>query len=780
MRKTIIALILSIIAVAFFCEHSYSAYQSMSGNREVLAMAQVPETSDSEDTSPDTSSPPETEQPKTFQRRGPFKEKPAQIPPRPATIQKRAAPEIIIVPDEEPSAPEEELKKEQAGTQQEIPFPVPSGTSHSPEQIKAFLSKSKTSSKEESYIILNFDNAALKDVINTISSITGMNFLVAPGLDARITIHSSDKIPTTEALNVFESVLELNNMVIVKSGRFYKIVPASTAKQRPIDVQKGSESEEVLPIDRMITQIVQVDFVPAAEIGRVLQPLLSQFGGIIPDPRTNLLIINELSSNLKRVLSILDEIDVNAFESTRMTFFQPEYSDVAENGLNIAQQGVAMIPLERINSLIVFTASPKLLETIEGWLKKLDEEVSVGQNIFVYPVQNVKAEDIAEVLKTIYATEGTTVTTPKTTPKTPTAPRKKGEKPRTPTLKPFTTAAAAPVQTNVEIVVYEPTNSLVILASAGIYRDMKDTILKLDVYPQEVLIEAIIAQVTLSDSDDFGVQWSVLHDVHIEGDDFTGFTSSRSTEAPLIPTNIGTDDAVRSVLASGFSYLFYDPGKIIALVHALSSRGHVNILSAPRLLVKDQEEANIHVGSDIPTATSSTQTTTLDTLTQNIEYRNVGVKLDIKPTINDEKTVVLEIEQEVSSLGEDQQVGQAGNLFPSFNLIETKTSIIVPDKKGIIIGGIIQEDENTSYQGIPVLSNIPVLGSIFRYKSDSVIKKELIIIITPHVVSNRDEADELTKEFIGNLKSLKDYLYKQEIVDVPFEGEPTSPDVYEQ
>jgi general secretion pathway protein D len=395
----------------------------MSGNREVLAMAEVPETSDDEDTSPDTSSPPKPDQPRPFQRRGPFKEKPAQIPPPPATIPKRAAPEIIIVPDEEPSAPEEELKKEQSGTQQEIPFPVPPGTSHSPEQIKAFLSKSKTASKEESYIILNFDNAALKDVINTISSITGMNFLIAPGLDARITIHSSDKIPTTEALNVFESVLELNNMVIVKSGRFYKIVPASTAKQRPIDVQKGSASEEVLPIDRMITQIVQVDFVPAAEIGRVLQPLLSQFGGIIPDPRTNLLIINELSSNLKRVLSILEEIDVNAFESTRMAFFQPEYSDVAElaedlteilNGLNIAQQGVAMIPLERINSLIVFTASPKLLETIEGWLKKLDEEVSVGQNIFVYPVQNVKAEDIAEVLKTIYETEGTTVTTPKT------------------------------------------------------------------------------------------------------------------------------------------------------------------------------------------------------------------------------------------------------------------------------------------------------------------------------------------------------------------------------
>ncbi|TNF56826.1 type II secretion system protein GspD, partial [bacterium] len=652
------------------------------------------------------------------------------------------------------------------------------------------LSQPKTPSKAESYIILNFDNAALKDVINTISSITGMNFLVAPGLDARITIHSTDKIPTSEALNVFESVLELNNMALVKSGRFYKLVPASTAKQRPIDVKKGSESEDVLPIDRMITQIVQVDFIPAAEISRVLQPLLSQFGGIIPDPRTNLLIINELSSNLKRVLSILDEIDVNAFESTRMTFFQPQYSDVAElsedlteilNGLNISQQGVAMIPIERINSLIVFTSSPRLLETIEGWLKKLDEEVSFGQNIFVYPVQNVKAETIAEVLRTIYEAEGSTVTTPTTKPKTPTAPRKKGEKPKKPipTLKPFTTTAK-PTQTQVEIVVYEPTNSLVILASAGIYRDMKETILKLDVYPQEVLIEAIIAQVTLSDSDDFGVQWSILHDVHIEGDDFTGFTSSRSTEAPLIPQNIGTDEAVRSVLASGFSYLFYDPGKVIALVHALSSRGNVNILSAPRLLVKDQEEANIHVGSDIPTATSSTQTTTLDTLTQNIEYRNVGVKLNIKPTINDEKTVVLDIEQEVSSLGEDQQVGQQGNLFPSFNLIETKTSIIVPDKKGIIIGGIIQEDENTSYQGVPVLSTIPVLGSIFRYKKDSITKKELIIIITPHVVSNRDEADALTKEFISNLKGLKEYLQKQEIVNVPLEREPTTPEIYEQ
>jgi len=192
--------------------------------------------------------------------------------------------------------------------------------------------------------------------------------------------------------------------------------------------------------------------------------------------------------------------------------------------------------------------------------------------------------------------------------------------------------------------------------------------------------------------------------------------------------------------------------------------GRVDILSSPRLLVRDQEEASIEVGQDIPTATSSSQgTTTTSTLTQNIEYKTVGIKLKIKPSINDEKTVILDIEQEVSDQLPNVTVGQEGFSYPSFSTRKTKTSIIVPDKQGIVIAGILRENVKKNYQGVPVLSSIPVLGNLFRYTVDDSTKTELIMMLTPHVITTRNEADLLTMEFLDKLKHVKEVIEGHEI-----------------
>ncbi|MCK5139056.1 MAG: type II secretion system secretin GspD [Thermodesulfovibrionia bacterium] len=645
------------------------------------------------------------------------------------------------------------------------PSPLPPKTQFTQEQIQKFLSKQK----KENYIVLNFDNADLKDVINTISSITKENFIVSPGLDARITIHSAVKIPSSEALSVFESILEVNNMALVRSGYFYKIVPGSVVKQKPTEVRKGKEASDVVSEDRPITQIVPVDFIPVGEITPLLQPMLSQFGSLIPNPRNNLLIINDMASSIKRILTVLEEIDIDAFQNTRMLFYQPQYSDVKTisdelaaivNALDLSRDGsVVIVPLERINSLIIFCSSSSLLNTVSTWLKKLDDEVATGQNIFVYPVQNVEAESIADILKMIFETDGTGTTATQVR-RTPTAQRQKK------TQRTRVTPQTAGGGSRIEIATFEPTNSLVILAPPGIYRDMVATIQRLDVYPQEVLIEAVIAEVTLTDADQFGVKWSALHSVHIAGDpDFTGLFRGTSDVGPsLLPV---IPELVSGPTA-GLSYFLFKPERLAVLVHALASRGKVNILSSPRLLVRDQEEASIEVGSEVPTATSTTTATTTETLTQNIEYRTVGIKLKIKPTINDEKTVVLDLEQEVSAKGEDQQVGQEGNLFPSFSTTKTKTSIVIPDKQGIVIGGIMEETTSKSYQGIPILSSIPILGYLFRYTAVSTTKTELIIIITPHVIINKTEAEVLTLEFIDKLKEVKEFLKKNDYqFDIP-------------
>jgi general secretion pathway protein D len=674
------------------------------------------------------------------------------------------AEEVATPTDEGTKATEQQQPATPAAPAAEQPLPpFPSETPSepiTPEQIKAFFSQPQ----EENYIILNFDNANLKDVINTVGAITNENFILSPGLDARITIHSAKKIPVSEVMNVFEAVLEVNGMSLVKSGEFYKIISGTTAKQKPLEVRKGNQAESIPDVDRMVTQIVPVEYVPVNEISTILTPLLSQFGSIIPNPRNNLLIINDLSSNIIRLLKVLKEIDVNAFKNTRMFFFKPRYSDVTSlaneltevlNALNLTREGIALIPIERINSLVVFSSSPTLLKTVEGWIRKLDEEVMTGQNIFVYPVQNVKAENIAEILRTLYATpEGgrpRVVTRQKTTTKT------RGRVKRRTTTRVRTHQRAG--NTRVEIITFEPTNSLVILAPPGIYREMVKTIKKIDVYPREVLIEAIIAKVDISDSDQHGIRWSVLHELAIEGRDVDALAKGNtSSESPLVTEQ----PALTSGPSGGLSYILFRPEKLSALIYALASKSKVNILQSPRLLVRDQEEASIEVGAEIPTATSTTSSTTTDTLTQNIEYRTVGIKLKIKPTINDEKTVVLDIEQEVSAPGGDQQVGQTGNTFPKFTTTKTKTSIVVPDKQGIIIGGIMEESKNKNYSGIPLLSSLPILGPLFRYTEESVEKTELIIIITPYVITEKDEGEALTAEFVGRLKEIKDFLEQME------------------
>ena len=674
----------------------------------------------------------------------------------------RPAPRRAAPPPVQGSEVKKPERKVAPGTTQTTPAgPV------TPKNVRDFFSKTE----KENYIILNFDNAELKDVINTVSSITNSNFILTPGVDARITIHSAKKIPISEVMNVFESVLEVNGIALVKSGDFFKVVQGAAAKQKPTEVRKSNNVDDIPDVDRPVTQIVPVKYVPVSEVTTVLTPLLSPVGSMTPNARNNLLIINDLSSSLIRIIKILNEIDVDAFKNTRLYFFKPKYSDVLTltneltevlNALNLTKEGIALVPIERINSLVVFSGSPTLLKTVTGWIKKLDEEVMSGQNIFVHPIQNVKAENIADILGSLYGTDVRTQKRATTQTSKTAATTKKTKTSRTAARrKPSTDSSTS----RVEIITFEPTNSLIILAPPGVYREMVELIKKIDVYPRSVLIEAIIAEVDITGSDEFGIQWSVLHSID---DGYKGLVSGNAA-AGNPPVTVPDTAPTLSTASSGLSYVLFKPDKLTALVRAISTNSKVNILQSPRLLVRDQEEASIEVGSDIPTATSTTSTTNVnDALTQNIEYKTVGKLLKIKPSINDERTVVLDIEQEVSDvLADARSVG--GFSYPEFSTRKTVTSVVVPDKQGIVIGGIIEEKTTKAHEGIPLLSKIPILGNLFRYTKRTIAKTELIVIIVPHVITNKSEGNKVTAEYLGKLKDIKEFLSKKEDqANVPF------------
>lgn len=548
----------------------------------------------------------------------------------------------------------------------------------------------------EKFVLLNFDDADLRDIITLVSDVTGLNFIIAPGVTAKITIYSTKKIPASELFSIVESILEVNGLAVVKSENFYIIVP------------KGREPS----------------------------------------------LIN----------------------STRIRIFNPKNVDVRTlsrelmniiNTITFGREGISLIPLERLNELIIFSPNEKFLKTIEEWAKKLDEEiVPRGLTTFVYPVRNVKVKEIAEVLKAIYETkEGVKPATKPATP-TPTIAPKSTQTPQTTQkVEVFETRGTG----EIKIVVYEPTNSIVILASFADYKQIVETIKMLDVYPRQVLIEVLIAEVTLTDETRFGIQWSLLSqgkaNVFGETHTFEGLsqfrpgTSLYSVEESPLPPSIsgGLTPAI-----GGYSYLLYEAGRLTAMLHALATEGKVNVLSSPHLLVKDNQEASIDIGSEVPISTGVTQQVTgaQTPLSQSIQYKTVGVKLKMKPVINDEGTVVLDITQEVSEQSTDVNVG--GLSYPSFSKREAKTAIVVSHSQSIVIGGIMKEISKRDYEGIPLLSKIPLIGNLFRYTVNKNEKTELIILLTPHVIENKIDVDVITQKFKEKVKDLKKPLRKLE------------------
>lgn len=682
-----------------------------------------------------------------------------------------------ILKDSQEKVIKEDVATETATEEEQLLFekpalpPILPPSNMTPEQVRAFFTKpEEKAGEEEEFMILNFDDADIKDILATVSSITKQNFILGSNVSGKITIHSSEKIPVSEVLSVFETILQVNNLSLVKSGSFFKVLPSSEARQNPLEIFKYEDAKTVPYGDRLITQLIYLENIPVKDMSALLKDMLSKVGTITPHPRLNMLIINDLASNLKNVLQIIDEVDVDAFANTRMSFFRLKNSDVATlskelldiiNALNIGREGLAIIPIERLNSLVVFSSGTGLLKTVEAWIHKLDDEVTTGQNIFVYNVQNVDAKKIAAVLKTLYEKSSSIPTVGTVADSVPKETRKDAAQNNK-----SVTSQSSSQQTvesgRVEIDTFESTNSLVILASPGVYKEISDTIKQLDMYPKQVLIEVVIAEVNLDDTNQFGIQWSLLKSVNIDGSVYNGVAQNTSPLGPslFIPTSTQSFPALGDG-SSGLSLILFNPDRITAMIHALASTTKLNVLSSPRLLVMDKEEASIEVGSDIPTATSTTVGTNTGT-TQNIEYKTVGIKLKIKPSINDEKTVVLNIEQEVSDKLANVVVGGEGFSYPAFSTRLTKTSVVVPDNHGISIGGIIKESNEKGYQGIPLLSSIPFLGNFFRYTTMTKSKTELIIFLTPHVVTNRAEADMVTSDFVQQLKNLKKSVKKEE------------------
>ncbi|MBI5074669.1 MAG: hypothetical protein HZB62_05820 [Nitrospirae bacterium] len=581
-----------------------------------------------------------------------------------------------------------------------------------PADAKAELKKAEKTVAEkkpdEQYIMLNFENADIETVVSTISDMLKINYILAPGVSGKITIQSHNKIPVSELFATFQTVLEFNGFTAVKEGSFYRIVPIDTAKQQPVPIQMGKKPG--LPKDSsFVTQQIPLEYVKANDVANLVRNLMPKGTDIIVYEPSNMLIVTALPSGIMKLLKLLEAIDITSTERDSV-------------------------------------------------------------KTFIYHVENGEAKKLGEVLKNLYGKKGGASSTP--APARPAQPTPAAAtRPRTPVTAaaPATGATVqadiltAELEGDVLIEAYDDINALIIKSSPRAYLILLETLKKIDVQPKQVLIEVLIAEISLDDSTTLGLEWMLKGRNQIGKHSFDFITGNTADPNTFINTSVQTDGTATSnltqfvpVVSGGLFANIIDPKQFNVLISAAATNGNVNVLASPHILALDNKEAKIEIADEVPVATSITDATAgavANTTTSQVQYKSAGTILTVTPHINDKKQVSLKIVQEVSELGGTIQVGSGS--FQGFKTRKANTTAIVQDGHTLVIGGIITERKEQSRSGVPFLSKIPLLGYLFGTTTDKLQKKELILMVTPHVVANHEEADQLTEDYKNKVKNLK-------------------------
>ncbi|RLB12397.1 MAG: hypothetical protein DRG63_11730 [Deltaproteobacteria bacterium] len=387
-----------------------------------------------------------------------------------------------------------------------------------------------------------------------------------------------------------------------------------------------------------------------------------------------------------------------------------------------------ILPIKTMNAVLVASRWPSILKLVEQWVTALDHADESGTNVYVYFVQNGSAAELSDLLKQVFGG----------TPSKKTTERKTIVKPK---VKARVERISAEVTGEVQIIADETNNAIVIKANNRDYMLIKRVLQKLDIVPRQVLIDVLVAEISLTGSLKYGIEWFLQG--HRANYTIQGALDNNVSRA--INTPLGS--------STGFNLGVYDPISFMrGLITALGSESDVNILSSPSILAIDNKEATIQVGEEVPTITGQTTSATSGTtITNTIQYRSTGIILKVTPHINSGGLVKMEVSQEVSEKGE---FNSALSSYTFLNR-KAKTTLVAENGQTIVIGGLIKTNRSTSQAGIPWLRRIPILGYLFGGYEKEVKKTELIVLITPHVIKNRAEADAITREFSRKVRGLK-------------------------
>ncbi|PIE82802.1 MAG: type II secretion system protein GspD [Candidatus Contendobacter odensis] len=637
-------------------------------------------------------------------------------------------------------------------------------------------------------LTLQFEAVSIRDVVKAIFETLNQNYVIDPQVNGLVTVQTSRPLANNQLLPTLETLLRMNGAVLVREGGVYRILPAAGVLKQGKFAPKLRGSGVGYGV-----RIVPLRYVSAAEMQAIIAPLLPEGGVLRVDVARNLLVLAGTAQELASIQETIDTFDVNWLRGMSIAMFRlrnldsrsmaSELNQLLGEGSGTPIAGlVRLVPLTKLNAILVITPQKEYLREIAVWIERLDG-IS-GERLYIYPVQNSSSDYMAELLNGLFNSGGgggssggqlapglkpkrlsggqgnpeasnngsKTSTSSKTSKSGGTsagAPSLGGYTPDINAgagssgrggLSSFGSGGPSAGMEEVRIVADVENNSLLIWASAPNYERILNTLRKIDVVPRQVLIEATIIEVTLTGQLQYGLQWYLTHGI---ADGFKGLGSLG------LNTNVEINNALAAAPKGSFSYAIADSaGFVRAFLNLLAKDSKVKVLSSPHVMVVDNQQAVIRVGTQQPV--SGQQTIVDSNVVQSFDYKDTGILLEVLPRINSGGMVNMDIKQEVIDVGTlDEATKQRAFLQRAIT-----SKVAVKDGNTLVLGGLIRDNRTEAKSGIPVLYRLPVVGPLFGSTNEQIDRTELIVLLTPRVVENTEDVDGIIRELKSKMQEI--------------------------
>ncbi len=577
----------------------------------------------------------------------------------------------------------------------------------------------------EERFTLNLKSVNIHALIENIAAQTGRTFIVDPRVKATINVVSPDPLDADELYSVFLSVLEVHGFAAIQSGKVTKIVPQSIIRQSPTQ-QINIES----PADEWVTHVIPLEHVSSKLLLPILRPLVPSHGHLVTYDANNSLIVTDRVSNIQRILDVVADIDQpNSDAIDRVQLKHTSIDDILKTvnailtNLNKnSPQPIVIVPDERTNTLFISSGTATNRAKLNAIIRNLDIPQEFHGDTNVIYLKYAEAATVAPILQAVATKQISLGVAPETA--------KDGK------------AAASTrknVNENFSVQHDEQTNSLIITASPNVMLNLLSVLKKLDIRRAQVLVKAIIVEITNDNLRSLGFSAARTNGDNVP----TAYTNLGNGATDL--ANIVTNNVIGSGLSLAFGKVNGMGNDFGFLLRAIASDSYNNILSTPSLVTLDNEEASILVGQNIPIVTGQTTSANNTNPFQTITRQDIGISLKIKPQINEGNSIKMSVTQGVSSIDGTSQGESSNGIITRKRDIQT--TVVVDDGQTLVLGGLIDERRVDQTQKVPVLGDIPVVGTLFRYRSSTNNKQNLMVFLHPNILRDGE-----TASYYSNLK----------------------------